>query len=341
MRAPAVIRHIAIRRRRAISPLLMGTVGIVLVAVVLVVAVALPRGWYLVRTDGYTAEFANAAGLTVADPVYLAGVPAGRVESVDLSGDHVTVRFRLDKHQDLGAQTTASIKLKTILGKRYLEIIPAGSGLVGADDTIPLSRTSVPYSLDEISSKAQSAAQGLDIDAIKGMVQTLGQVLPADSDPVSAALTGVSSAAAALTRNGEQITQLLATSKSLSGLIAGQSGSLTTMLDNANIVLGTLSARRAALSQLVQDLRTLTAQAAKFLTDNGDELNQLLVNLHAVTDTLSKNAQNIDTLMTKLPPALRAVTDASGNGNWMDVSAPAGPISDNLLCELGIMKDCK
>lgn len=329
------------RRRQAISPLVMGTIGIVLVALVLLAAVALPRGWFLIRTDGYTAEFSNAGGLTTAAPVYLAGVPAGRVESVDLAGDRVRVRFRLDADQVLGNQTTAAVKLKTILGKQYLEIVPGGSGSVGADRTIPLSRTTVPYSLDDISSKAQSTAQGLDVGALKEMVRTLGETLPSSSDQLSRALAGVSATTATLAANGDQITRLLETSKSLSGLIAGQSQSLTTLLDNADVVLGTLSARREALSRLIQDLRTLMDQATKFLTDHDESLNQLLVNMKSVTDTLAANQQNIDTLLNKLPPALRAVTDASGNGNWMDVSAPTAFLPDNFLCAIDVKLECK
>ncbi|MGB3171697.1 MAG: virulence factor Mce, partial [Rhodococcus sp. (in: high G+C Gram-positive bacteria)] len=33
-------------------------------------------------------------------------------------------------------------------------------------------------------------------------------------------------------------------------------------------------------------------------------------------------------------------TDATGNGNWVDVSAPAGPLPDNLLCAIGVQQGC-
>ena len=111
----------------------LGVVGIALIGALLLAALAVPQGWYLVRTGAYSAEFANAGGLTAADPVYVAGVPAGRVDSVELAAGRVEVHFRLDDRQSLGDRTRAAVKLRTVLGKRYLEITPAGSGPVGPD----------------------------------------------------------------------------------------------------------------------------------------------------------------------------------------------------------------
>lgn len=318
----------------------LGVVGICAVAALLLAVLGIPQGWYLLRTHSYTAQFANAGGLTEADPVYLAGVPAGRVDSVDLAGDHVDVHFRLDKNQSLGDRTRAAVKLRTILGKRYLEIVPDGTGADRTDRTIPLDRTSVPYSLDEIGTAADTVATELDVPGLEAMVSTLRASIPSDPAVLGDALAGVSAASAVLAKNDEQIAGLLTTSRSLSTAIAAESESIGTLLGNAQLVLSTLADRRTALGELVTDLRTVIDTASTFLDDNAADLDHLLVNMASVTDTLDRNAANIDTLMTTLPPALRAVTDATGNGNWVDVSAPAGPVPDNLLCALGIMQGC-
>lgn len=318
----------------------LGMIGIAVVAAILASALLIPQGWYLIRTSSYTAQFAHAGGLTETDPVFLAGVPAGRVDSIELAGDHVDVHFRLDRNQALGDRTHAAVKLRTILGKRYLEIIPDGTGEVGNDRTIPTERTSVPYSLDDIGAKAQSVATELDVPALESMVSTLRATVPSDRAVVSDALTGVSAASALLARNEEKIASLLDTAKSLTTSVAAESESIGTLLGNAQLVLETLAVRRDALSRLVIDLRTLISSASEFLDANADELDHLLVNMRSVTDTLDRNRQNIDTLLTTLPAGLRAVTDATGNGNWVDVSAPAGPLPDNLLCALGVMQGC-
>ncbi len=327
------------RHDRNANPILLGMIGIVVVAVVMIGALALPHLTYLFRTQSYTAEFVNAAGLAPNDPVYVAGVPAGRVERMEMAGDRILVDFRIDRMQDLGDRTTAEIKLKTILGKRYLSVTPAGAGEL-TDSRIPLSRTSVPYSLDELTTDAQNVSGGRDIEALETMMQTLTDAMPSDSQHIADALAGVEATSQMLVRNDSRITSLLRSAKSLTSVVATQSEDVSVLVRNATAVVGILAARKEALVRLVDDLRELTGTTAEFLTDNSGELDALLVNLESVTATLAANAANIDEILTKLPAGLRAATDASGNGNWVDVHAPAGPVPDNALCSIGVMEGC-
>ena len=68
------------KRGQGASPAVLGTAGIVTLVTLMLLATGLPQWRYLARTDSYSAELANAAGLTTADPVVIAGVPAGRCE---------------------------------------------------------------------------------------------------------------------------------------------------------------------------------------------------------------------------------------------------------------------
>jgi phospholipid/cholesterol/gamma-HCH transport system substrate-binding protein len=326
-------------RRSNSTPMALGLLGIAVLVIGLLAAVGAPRVWYLVRTQAYTAELANASGLAGGDPVYVAGVPAGRVEGIDLAGDHVVVDFRLDRDQPLGNQTTATVRLKTVLGKRYLEVVPAG--VDEGQTVIPMSRTTVPYGLDDVSRDATNAAADIDVDSLQAMMTTLEQVLPADSEELGRALTGLSGASAAFARNGEQIDELLTMSRSLSDLMARQTDSVTTTARNAQTVMQILAARRQALTDLVDNLTVVLDSLANTMSAKESEFGGLVENLAAVTATLKNNAANIDQIMVKVPPALRGATDATGNGAWTDVSAPAAVIPDNLLCAIGVMQGCK
>lgn len=143
----------------------------------------------------------------------MAGVPAGRVTAVDLAGDHVVVHFRLDGERHLGSTTSAGVKLSTILGKRYLDVAPSGGpGDLGGDDggVIPLRRTGVPYSLDDIGSSAIETADELDLGGgLQKMLAVVTETLPQDANLNREALAGVSAASAILAKNADQVTQLL------------------------------------------------------------------------------------------------------------------------------------
>ncbi|MFE3289909.1 MCE family protein [Rhodococcus sp. NPDC059234] len=327
------------RRPNSGTPMALGALGIVVLVAGLGVAIGAPKAWYQIRTSPYVAELENASGLSDGDPVYVAGVPAGRVEGIELAGDHVRVDFRLDNGQRLGNQTTATVRLETVLGKRYLEVVPAG--VVFDGNVIPRSRTTVPYSLDEVSRDATTAAAGVDLESMQAMMTTLSQVMPADSDQLGKTLAGLSGASAAFARNGRQVDQLLAMSRSLSDLVVRQSESLTTTVVNAQTVVQILAVRKQALTQLVDNLRAVLSTLSTTMTEHQDEFGQLVANLVAITGTLESNADNIGKLMERVPPALRSAADATGNGAWTDVNAPAAVIPDNMLCAIGVMQGCK
>ena len=80
------------------------------------------------RGTGYEAEFSDASGLHKGNMVQIAGIRVGRVSSIDLAGDHVVVHFSLDNGQHVGKDSEASIEVLNLLGEKYLNLKPEGSG---------------------------------------------------------------------------------------------------------------------------------------------------------------------------------------------------------------------
>ncbi|HMT49265.1 MAG TPA: MlaD family protein, partial [Dietzia sp.] len=93
-----------------------------------------------------TVYVADAAGLDTGDHVQVAGMNVGTVRKIELDGDRVRVRFAINRGVELGADTSAQIKTDSILGRRALGVFSDGRGDL-EDNTIPIERTSVPYSL--------------------------------------------------------------------------------------------------------------------------------------------------------------------------------------------------
>ena len=326
------------KRGQGASPAVLGTAGILTLVVLVLVAIGIPRISYQAKTSPYAAELANAGGLTTSDPVLVAGVPAGRIESIELAGDRVRVGFRLDNVQPLGDQTRASVRLRTVLGKRYFEVIPAGAGAVGPDNTIPLSRTDSPYSLDDISADAVDASEEVDPQVLRSMMTTLRSLVP-DPDELSGALDGVGGAALAVSGTGAQLDQLLRVARRLAEVTASQADSLSNAMGSTQAIVQTLVVRKVVLTRLVDNLRLVLATMAE--TFPTVPMGELVTNVAAVTGTLKSNVDQIDQLLKKLPPAIRTVTDATGNGNWAEVSSPSAVIPDSMLCVLGVMTGCR
>lgn len=316
--------------------LIFGIVGVLVVAA----AIAVPELMLVARTRDYQAQFANASGLRPDDAVHVAGVPSGTVTGVELAGDRVVVEFRLDDDRALGDRTSASIKLATILGRRYLAVEPAGPGELPADGTIPLDRTSVPYILDDLGRQATETTEELDLEQLRTALSTVADVLPKDSGLVAGALDGVSAVASIVNDHSGQITQLLDGAQTLSAALLDQRDTITALLGDANTVATALAQRRTVIQQLLTDLASLTTLAQGFLDRNATEVDSVLTALHGLTDTLAANEQALGDVIERLGPAGRYLANATGNGNWADIGGPAGPIPDNLLCVAGLLEGC-
>ena len=71
------------------------------------------------------ARFANIGGLKAGSQVFIAGVPVGRVERIDLSSQYAAiVRLSVNQEVHLPSDTIASIKTSGLIGDKYVALAP-------------------------------------------------------------------------------------------------------------------------------------------------------------------------------------------------------------------------
>ena len=328
------------RHERRGNTVLVGAVSMLLVAALLASSMALPRLWYVLRTQHYSAEFHNAGGLRAGDPVLVAGVPTGRVDSLSMDSGLAVVGFRLDRGQELGEASTATIGLKSILGNRFLEVVPAGGGDLGPDGRIGVARTTSPYMIDDLGGAVTELAEGIDVETVSTLIDNLDSILPQDAAATGDAIDDIAAALGLMARDDQRMSEVIRTTRELTGLLVSQEQSLSALTDQSLVLVTVLTQRREALSALVASVEDLAQQVRSLLDEESDDVHQLLVNMRSISDTYQRNIEVMDEVLTRMPPGLRAVTDATGNGAWTDVGTPTGPIPDSALCALGVLDGC-
>lgn len=93
----------------------------------------------ILNTNGYTvyADFASVAGLKPGDPVEIAGVKIGRVESMALANDRARLGLRIDPQVKLQDDTIASVRSRGLIGDKFVLVSPGSSDkLLGPGDRI-------------------------------------------------------------------------------------------------------------------------------------------------------------------------------------------------------------
>ena len=104
------------------NPVIIGAISLAVIAVMILAAFRAQDLPLIGGGDTYTAAFSEAGGLKVDDPVRIAGVRVGKVEKIELEGDHVKVSFRVKTDSQFGDETGASIRVGTLLGSMYLAL---------------------------------------------------------------------------------------------------------------------------------------------------------------------------------------------------------------------------
>ncbi|MFF2086864.1 MCE family protein [Nocardia sp. NPDC058176] len=297
------------------------TVGIV--GIVLVVAISLATLQFsdlpFIRSGAtFTANFLDAGGLVPGDPVHVAGVRSGEVRQVGLDGDKVLVKFDLDESIVLGEKTTAAIKTNTVLGRKSLDVVPSGTGAIGADDTIPLDRTTSPYSLNEALSDLGGTVRDLDLDQVDETLNVLSEAFADTPGPLRNALDGVTALSRSINVRDQALTDLLARAQNVTSILADRSTQLNALLLDGNELLGELDRRRAAINQLVVYIDDVARQLSGLVADNEPQMKPTLDRLNSVLALLQRNEQNLNDALDGLGPYAAALGEQVGSGPWFN-----------------------
>lgn len=294
----------------------IGAAGIVTITALLAGSFSLDA---LVGGDEFTAEFSEAAGLRPEDEVRVAGVKVGKVLSVDLadSGDKVLVEFRV-KDARLGPQSRADIRIKTLLGRKFLMVTPEGDGELEAGSTIPLSQTSAPFDIVDAFRDLSTTAEEIDTEQLAQSFTTLADAFRETPDEVRSSLEGLSRLSNTIASRDAQLKELLERSRGVTQVLAERDEDLTAFFASSSLVLDELRARREAISRLLDSTVLLSEQLIALVRENRAQLAPTLAELEEVVALLRRNQGNLDASIKRFAPFVRVFSNNLGNGRWFD-----------------------
>ncbi|WP_459184975.1 MCE family protein [Streptomyces sp.] len=313
------------------NPVVIGAVGLSVIALLVVAAFNVQDLPLIGSGERYSAAFSEAGGLKPGDEVRIAGVKAGKVDAVELDGDHVKVTFRVKGDQHLGTTTGASIRIKTILGAKYLALEPKGPGQLAPGSEIPRSRTVSAYDVVAAFSDLTTTSEKIDTDQLATALDTISGTFKDSPAEVKASITGLSRLSRTVASRDQALRQLLDHANGVTGVLADRSGQLVTLIKDGDKLLQELNRRRTAIHDLLVSATTLGTQLSGLVDDNRKEIGPALSRLDTVIRMLQRNQTSLDRSIKLLAPYSRVFTNTLGNGRWFDtyvqnvVAAPVTP----------------
>lgn len=306
------------------NPVIIGFAGFIVIALLMLAAFRADRLPIIGAGDTYRADFAEIGSLKEGNEVRVAGVPVGKVNSIELDGNKVKVTFKIDKGTQLGKETSASVGIRTLLGAQYLSLQPAGGGELDKGATIPLSRTTPPYDVVEAFSDLSVTTQKLDKDELGKALNTLADVAAQTPAEFRGAIKGVSDLSVNLAARDSQINTLLKRLKNVTGVLNSRDDELETLFRDASTLFRAISDRRDTIHTLLVSTQRVSGELRALVKDVRSDLKPALDQLEDVTGMLRRNVNSLDEALRVLPGFLNVFSNALGNGPWFDTYVKVG-----------------
>lgn len=303
------------------NPRIVGVVCVAVLVGLVVVAFRLDDLASLTATT-YRAAFRDASGLAPGNEVRVAGVRVGKVTGVDLArkpAPYVRVTFRVeDDDIRLGTDTAASIRIKTVLGQKYLAVEPKGSGRLKEDAQIPLDRTASPFDVVDAVTGLAGTLDQIDTTQLATAFSTVADAFTDTPSSVRTSLDGLSRLSKTVADRDAELRELLNRARSVTAVLAGRDEEFQKLVADGGLLLAEVSRRRDAIHELLVGTNTLSEQLTGLVADNRAQLQPALNELRATVAILQRNRTNLEQTIQKMGPFVTAFANVTGNGRWFD-----------------------
>jgi phospholipid/cholesterol/gamma-HCH transport system substrate-binding protein len=319
------------------NPVVIGAASITVLALLLLAAFRAQDLPLIGGGDTYYAAFEEAGGLKADDAVLMAGVRVGAVDGVELEDGQVVVEFSVDTDAPFGNETGAEIEVRTLLGAKYLNLVPDGEGQLEAGAMIPTSRTTSPFDVTAAFEGLAETSNELDTAQLTQSLTVLADLTRNTPDEFRNALAGVSALSSNLAARDDQINSLLTNLERLSRVLGERDDDIITLMRDSDVLFEALLDRRQQINDVLVATQQLSRQLTKLVRQSRDDLAPALDQLQSVLDVINKNSDNLDASLRLLAPFYRVFANTLGNGPWFDTFIQNLPPVPNLGSGLEIL----
>ncbi|BBX44765.1 virulence factor Mce family protein [Mycobacterium cookii] len=218
----------------------------------------------------YYAQFSNVSNLRKGKLVRIAGVEVGKVKDIAINSDAtVRVEFTADKSVTLTEGTRAVLRYDNLFGDRYLALEEGAGGVqrLAPGQTIPMNRTAPALDLDALIGGFRPLFRALNPEQVNALSGQLIQAFDGQGPTIGSFLEGAAA-----------VTNTLADRD----LLIGQ------VVDNLNVVLGSLGGQSDRLDKAVTSLSELIHGLAEHKTEITNAVAYTNAAAGSVADLLSQ-----------------------------------------------------
>ncbi|WP_431235905.1 MCE family protein [Mycolicibacterium psychrotolerans] len=294
------------------NPFILGAIGAVVIAGIVMGALNWQKVPFLNPGHTYSAYFAEAGGLFTGAGVEVSGLPVGKVSSIELDGQHVLVKFRINGDVHLGDRTVAAIKTKGLLGTKMLDVIPRGNGDLSGP--IPIDRTTSPYQLPDALGDLTTTISGLNTDQLSQSLAAMAETFANTPSDLHNAVTGVARFADMLNKQDAELRNLLANAAKTTEVLANRTDQIVQLVHQTNSLLIALNGQSASLDKIWRNISAVSQQLKGFIADNRATLKPALEKLNGVLTIVDDRKARVQDAIKRLNAYAMSLGESVSSG---------------------------
>jgi phospholipid/cholesterol/gamma-HCH transport system substrate-binding protein len=301
----------------------------------------------------YSAVFSDVTGLLPGNDIRIAGVRIGSVDGVHLEGNNLArVDFSLEEGRTVPESAIARLRFRNLVGERYIAITegPGSARPLQDGASLPLAQTRNALDLTVLFNGFRPLFQALDPQTTNQVAFEIVQTLQGE---------------------GGTIESLAARTASLTNTLADRDEVIGRVIENLGLVLATIDDRGSELSDLIVQLRRLSAgfaedreaigasldgisdlstATAQLLVDIREPLTDDIRELGELAALLNQHEETVDGVLQRLPGKLDRIIGTATYGSWFNfylcgskgslkIDGAPIPIADSALGEFELINE--
>ncbi len=274
------------------------------------------------HTFPITAEFSDAAGLSKAAPVRVAGVQVGTVSSVTADRRHglVIVRMAINDGVRLGPNTRAEVALATLLGAKYVRLSgKVADPVMKSGAVIPNDRTSTAFDFFELAKEGTHRIEQTDTDQLNRLIKQLATITTGKEQSIQDLIHGIGQVADAIGQRDAQLSDLIDRADTISATLAEKDQTLVTLLDQSDGLLRMLANRHDSVADGIREAAVAIGHLSGIVRTHKTDLDLILDTLHPTIEILDDHQSDLDRTLAWIGEGSYGLALSSAHGSWGDV----------------------
>lgn len=267
----------------------------------------------------YYAVFTNVSNLREGKLVRIAGVEVGKVNAISINPDAtVRVEFTAQNSVTLTEGTRAVIRYDNLFGDRYLALEEGAGGvdILRPGQTIPLARTQPALDLDALIGGFKPLFRALNPDQVNALSEELLLAFQGQGPTIGSFLDQAAALTNTLADRDQLIGQVVNNLNVVLGSLGGQSDRLDKAVVELSQLIHGLAQRKTDISNAVAYTNAAAGSVADLLSQARAPFTRVLHETDRVAGIAAADHDYLDNLLNTLPDKYQALVRQGMYGDF-------------------------